>query len=207
MTPVEQATKIVVDLENELEALNGRAAALTKTRDQLSYAAKTGDQKAKAKLDKTNAEATTIATEIEITISALQEAKNRLGAAEVDAELVADQAKAVQIQELQQAFIDRLELIGEACEDIIKCTQENKVLLSEMHRLGVGSPSHDLLRINCIAALKTMLQGCPWNVQEFQNYPHFLAPHERKYFKKLAESWDEAIENQIAHRLPKKEAA
>jgi hypothetical protein len=34
-----------------------------------------------------------------------------------------------------------------------------------------------------------MLMGCPWNMQEYVAYPHFLAPNERKHFKSLAEAW------------------
>jgi hypothetical protein len=32
----------------------------------------------------------------------------------------------------------------DACAEIAECTTENKVLLSEMHRLGVAAPSHDV---------------------------------------------------------------
>ena len=201
------AMKIVIDLENELEALNGRAATLTKTREQLSYAAKTGDKNAKAKLDKTASDATMLANDIEITISALQEAKSRLGTAEQVAEMEADRSKALKIQEMLTAFVERLEAIDEACEDIVKFTQENKALLSEMHRLGITAPTHDIVRINSVLALKTLLQLCPWHVDEYAHPPHYLAPNERKYFKSLAEAWGANIERQIAHRLPKKDAA
>jgi hypothetical protein len=203
----EAAAKIVTDLENELETLQGRAAALTKQREQLSYSAKTGDKNAKAKLDKTASEATVVASEIEIVIAALVEARSRLGNAEQVKALEADRAKAVEIQQLQAAFNERLLAIDDACEDIARCTQENKKLLSRMHDLGITAPSHDQVRINSVLALKTMLQGCPWNVQEFQDYPHFLAPSQRKNFKDLASAWDATIERQVADRLPKENAA
>jgi hypothetical protein len=57
------------------ESLNGRAAVLTKQREQLSFVAKTSDKSAKTKLAATSAEATTIASDIEIVASALVEAR------------------------------------------------------------------------------------------------------------------------------------
>lgn len=207
MNETEKAEKIVRDLEEEHEALLGRTVILRKQCEQLSFAAKTGDKTAKAKLDKLNGEISTINSDIEIVDAALREAKSRLGSAEQVEALAADQAKAVKIQELQAAFVERLLAIHDACEDIAKCTTENKVLLSEMHRLGVSAPSHDLVRINSIIALKTMLMGTPFNPKEFADAPHFLAPNERKYFKNLADAWSASIENQISQRLLKKEAA
>lgn len=208
MNKTEQALKIVRDLEDELEALNGRAALLTKQRQELAFAVRAGDKGAKEKLTKTSAEASTIATDIEIIIAALVEAKSRLGTAEAIDNTAADQAKAVKIQEIQKAFIERLIIIQDACEDIAKYTNENKTLLSEMHRLGCTAPSHDIVRVNCVNAVKTLLNALPWAKEfEFKHGPSVLAPNERKYFKNLADVWGAQIENQIAHRLPKKEAA
>src|SRR5216684_2159560 len=92
---------------------------------------------------------------------------------------------------------------------LVRCTTENEVLLSEMHRLGLKVPTHELVRINSILAFKTMLMGTPWNLQEFEAPPHYLSPKgmdntgERRYFKELAASWNAQIERQIAGRLPK----
>jgi hypothetical protein len=72
---------------------------------------------------------------------------------------------------------------------------------------ALASPTPELVRINSVLALKTMLMGCPWDVREFEGAPHYLAPNERKYFKKLAETWGATIERQIEQRLLKKEAA
>jgi hypothetical protein len=202
MTPTEQAEKIVRDLEEELEGLNGRTSILSKQHQELSFAARAGDKSARTKLNATNVEISTNTSEIEIVTAALVEAKSRLGTAEQVATRAADIKKAEQIQELQAAFVDRLQTIDEACEDIARCTSENKVLLSEMHRLGITHPSHDQVRINSVLALKTMLMGCPWNTHEYAEYPHVLAPNERKYFKSLAEAWGATITRQIADRLP-----
>lgn len=208
MNNTEQALKIVRDLEDELEALNGRAALLTKQRQELAFAVRAGDKGAKEKLTKTSAEASTIATDIEIIIAALVEAKSRLGTAEAIDNTAADQATAVKIQEVQKAFYERMLIIQDACEDIAKYTNENKVLLSELHRLGCTAPSHDSVRINCVNAIKTLLNALPWSREfELKHGPSVLAPNERKQFKDLAATWNNTIENQIAHRLPKKEAA
>jgi len=87
-------------------------------------------------------------------------------------------------------------------DDLAKALNENKLLLSELHRLGVGAPTDDLVRINSVRALKTLLQSCPWNTREFESPPHFLSPGERKNFADLAQSWGQTILNQVAQRVP-----
>ncbi len=187
MNETEKAEKVVRTFEDELEELKGRTSILEKQQQEVSYAARTGDKQAKVKLDKINAEISANSNEIKIVMSALVEAKSRLGTAEQVEARAADQAKAIKIQELQLAFVERLELIDEACKDIAKCTSENKILLSEMHRLGVTAPSHDSVRINSVLAIKTT--------------------NERRTFKWLAEQWGASIGNRIASRLPAKEDA
>jgi len=118
MNETEKAEKIVRDLEEEHEALIGRTAILKKQSEQLSFAAKTGDKSAKAKLHTLNVEISTKASEIENLTAALAEAKSRLGTAEDVEARKADQAKAVKIQELQTAFVERLLAIHHACEDM-----------------------------------------------------------------------------------------
>ena len=114
----EQAEKVIRDLEQELENLKGRTDILNKQQQQVSYAARTGDKSARAKLNTINGEISTNDSEIKIIAAALIEAISRLGSAEQHAALKADQAKAQQIRELQAAFIERLEVIDEACADI-----------------------------------------------------------------------------------------
>jgi hypothetical protein len=203
MDNMEQAQKVVTDLEDELESLQGRAAVLTKAREQLSYSARTGDKTAREKLGKTTAEATTIATEIEIVISALVEARKRLGTAEQLEAKAQDEAKALQLQEVAAVFVENLEKMDDACATIAECSTQNKILLSEIHRLGCMVPGHDIVRISTTYALKTMLMQTPVHPEEFSHPPFFLAPGERKSFRALARSWDDNISRQIEHRLPK----
>jgi chromosome segregation ATPase len=137
-------------LEEQLESLTARQNVLTKQRQELSYSASTGDKTSKQKLHANNAETGGIVNEIQIITDALAEARSRLNSSNVAGAKAQDVPTALKIQELQQAFIERLEAIDECCEDIAKMTTENKVLLSEMHRLGITHPSHDQARINSV---------------------------------------------------------
>jgi hypothetical protein len=205
---IEQAAKVIRDLEDELEALTSRKALLDEKRQKIAYAARTGDKKAKSELTSNNAETISLINDVEIITDALVEARKRLGDAEQLAALQADQAKAVRIKELQAAFIERLEIMHKACEDFALAAKDNKVLLSEMHRLGVTAPSHDIVRIQSVTAIKTMLNALPWHKEfQFELPPSVIAPGDRTYFKNLAHHWGLAIENQIRDRLPKQDEA
>src|SRR5258708_8846283 len=146
-TEIEQAEKSVRDREEELESLNGRTAILQKQREQISYSARTGDKSARTKLNALNGEISTNTSEIEIVAAALREAKSRLGSAEQVEARAADRAKAIKIRELKAAYVERLEMADEAAADLAKALSENKILLSEMHRLGITAPSHNSVRI------------------------------------------------------------
>jgi hypothetical protein len=207
MTPIEQAEKIVRDLEEEKESLLGRTTILQKQREQISYSARTGDKSARAKLNALNVEISTNASESEIVDAALREAITRSGAARQAAQqaeaIAANNERERKIRELQTALVERLEIANDACEDIVSATTEAKILFNELHKLGIKTPTDDQLRINSVLAIKTLLNALPWAREfQFEHPPSVLAPDQRKYFKALAESWGAAINRQIADRLP-----
>jgi outer membrane murein-binding lipoprotein Lpp len=205
MTSIEQAQKIVADLEDELEALNGRSKILQKQKQELSYSARTGDKGAKAKLDKISVDVVTLTNDIEITESALREAKSRCGAAEQVAARAADHEKATQlaaqIAALNAKLQEELDNADDAFSDAIGSVLSARAVLMEMHTLGViTSPTDQLFRINSVAAIKTAIQKLPqpWiNDFEFMR----LAPSQKKEFKSLGQGWCDQIANQTAARL------
>ena len=206
-TAVEQAQKVIGDLEDELESRNGRAVILHKKHESLAFAAATGDKKARAGIVALNAEITDNDSEIEVITAALVEARSRLATAERTAAIAADQADAVKAQELIAAVVERWEMVDEAIADIVKALAENKLMLTELRRFGVDSPTDDMIRINCVLAMKWLLQQTPWHTMEFEKGPHFLAPHERRNFTDLAKAWGATMQNQIVPRLPRTEEA
>lgn len=78
MNEIEQAEKIVNELEDKRECLHARTRTLTEQRKQLAYAANTGDKAARTKLNAINSEVAHHNHEIENVEFALTEARARL---------------------------------------------------------------------------------------------------------------------------------
>ena len=80
--------------------------------------------------------------------------------------------------------------------------------LGEMHKLGQGSPTAEMFRVNAVICLKSMLQTLPQSwVGDFEF--RRLGPLEKKKFGDLVAGWSAMIETNIAARLgeTKEEAA
>jgi hypothetical protein len=201
VTDVEKIERFICNFESERESLQGRIVVLSKQRLEIAYAARSGDKASKARLSAIATEISDVTGEVEIVTAAIAEAQLRLQAAQQAEAAAADRINAQKARELQVAFVERLEALDEACVDVGELTTEVKILLSEMRKHGITAPSDAVFRINCIAGLKTMLMTTPWNPVEFSSGPQFLAPGERRSFKKLAEAWNETLTHQLAGRL------
>jgi transcriptional regulator of aromatic amino acid metabolism len=206
-TAIEKAERDLNNLEEQREALFSRAKLLSRTREQVAHAALVaGDKKAKEKLAEINAEDTGLAAHVASVDAALVVARANLAAAQLVEAGAADHEKAKQIAELNGKLKEQLDDANDAFADAIESVLSARALLMEMHGLGVTSPTDQLFRINAVAAIKTAIQKLPepW-IRDFEFSR--LAPSQKKEFKPLAATWHAGIENQIAHRLPKKEAA
>jgi hypothetical protein len=206
-TPIKKAERDLNNLEEQREALFSRAKLLSKQRDHIAFAALTaGDKAAKAKLSDINAEDIGLAANIASVEAALTVARANLATAETAEATAAGQERAKLIAELNAKLKAQLVDADEAFSDAIASVLNARTLLQDMHALGVTSPTDQQLRINSVAAIKTTLQLLPqpWvNDFEFMR----LAPSQKKTFKPLATAWHDQIANQIAARLPKKDAA
>jgi hypothetical protein len=201
MNDIEKAEKIVRDLEETLESLLGRTKVLEVQRRQISYAAHTGDQKARTKLNQINAEAATHGGEIESVNAALAEAQARLAAVHRAEALAADKAAALQLRAKAARFKELGEVLDDCFADFKSAAIEMKTVLDDIHRLGCASPTHELFKANGDRAFKTAVMGTPFWTQDFP----FLAPGERKSFRSLVAAWTSAIENNVALRLGEKQ--
>jgi hypothetical protein len=192
----------LASLEDKRKALVTKATELADERQRVSFAAHTGDAKARQRLDKINIETAAHTSEFESIEAALAEANKRLELAKRTEASTADREKAKAIAVLNAQLKEQLDDADDAFADAISSVLSARALLMEMRGLGVTSPTDQMFRINAVAVIKTVIQNLPqpWiNDFEFAR----LAPSQKKNFNSLAESWC----NQIANRLPKKEEA
>jgi hypothetical protein len=193
MTEIEQAEKIVRELEEKQEALIARTKVLAKQRQECSYAAHTGDKAARTKLDKINVEASTHAGEIESVDAALREAAARLNAAHAETDRAADRAAAEQLRDKLKQFKELGEVLDDCFADFRSAAIEQKKLLDEIHALGQAAPTHQQYRVLCEIALKTAVQQTPFWSQDFPA----MAPNQRKSFRDVCNSWVEPIMHRV----------
>jgi hypothetical protein len=197
---IERAERDLNNLEDQREVLFSRAKHLSKQREQVAFAALTGDKQAKAKLAEINAEDVSQAASIASVEAALTVARANLANANAAAASAADRDRANRIAALNAKLKEELDNADDALSDAIGSVLGARALLMEMHALGVSSPTDQMFRINSVAVIKTVLQNLPqpWiNDFEFSR----LAPSQKKAFRPLAESWCDQIANQIAARL------
>jgi hypothetical protein len=84
MSTQQQAQQTLAQLKAKLAGATSRGIALATERRQLSYAAFTGDEAARDRLDKLNAQSAVVDIEAENAKSAVEEGKRRLAVAEYD---------------------------------------------------------------------------------------------------------------------------
>jgi Mg2+ and Co2+ transporter CorA len=196
---IEKATRDLNSIEEQREALISRARQLSKQREAAAFAAHTGDAKAKEKLREINLDDIGLASNIASVEAALVVARANLAAAQAAEASAADRAKAEQIAVLNAQLKEQLHDAEDAFADGISSVLTAKELLSQLHALGVTSPTDPMFRINSIIAIKTVLQLLPQNYIsdfEFQR----LAPSQKRQFKSLADAWCSQITNQIGDK-------
>jgi chromosome segregation ATPase len=202
MTEIERAEQTLASLEDKRKALVTKATELADERQRVSYAAHTGDAKARQRLDKINIETATHTSEQASIEAAIIEANTHLAAAQRNEAQTADKAKVQQISALNAQLKEQLEDAHDAFTDAISSVLTAKELLSQLHGLGVASPSDNMFRINVVIAVKTVIQQLPsMYINDFEFAR--LSPGQKKQFKQLADAWC----NQIANQLPKSEEA
>jgi hypothetical protein len=201
-TAIEKATRDLNNIQEQREALFSRAKLLSKQREQVAFAAHTGDKAAKARLADINLEDISLGSNIASVEAALTVARANLKAAQHGEAQAANSEKAKQVAVLNARLKEELDNADDAFSDAIGSVLSARALLMEMHTLGLSSPTDQLFRINTVTAIKTAIQKLPssWiNDFEFSR----LAPSQKTDFKPLAAGWCEQIANQTA--LPPEE--
>jgi hypothetical protein len=200
MTKTEKAEATVSGLEDKRRALANHAIELAEERQRVSFAAHTGDAKARQRLDKISAEHSAHESEMASLEAAILEAQARLNVVRAAEAIAQDRAAALQLRGLLAEFVELGEEIDAAFADITAAATQMRDVLSRMHGLGARSPSHDQLRVLGTLALKTALMDTPW-AKEFEH----LAPNQRRSFAALVRGWHDQLAPSIEARIGEKQ--
>jgi hypothetical protein len=207
MTEVEQAEVTIKSLEDKRQHQIQKATELADERQRVSFAAHTGDAKARQRLDKLNVESATHGSEMSSIESAIAEANVRLANARQAEAVAADRTAALALRDKLSKFRELGEELDDAVSFIAPTLKEMINILHEIHVLGCASPTSTQFQVLGVIALQSMIQEMPtlWvNAFEFQR----LGPLQKKTFKSIVAGWNAQIEANIEQRLQSnKEAA
>jgi DNA repair exonuclease SbcCD ATPase subunit len=196
VTEVAKAEQTLASLEDKRKDLANRAIELDAERQKISFAAHTGDNKARKRLDEINTASANHTSEMQSIDAAIAEANQRLEAAKREAAIVDDRAKAEQLKILIDELGELGTEIDAAFGDAIAHLASLKSVLDKIHALGVPNPSHDQLRVFSTLAMRTVLMQMPYP-REFEIVP----PSQRRTFQQMVSGWQVMLLQNIAARL------
>jgi hypothetical protein len=201
LTITEAAANTVTELESKLADASARAAALHTERRRLSFDANTGDDAARKRLDKLNAQSATADLEIENVRSAIEEARRRLADAQrsESAALLAENAAAA--TKLAGSIAERGRRADAAFANALAELEGLKADIDGLHKLGVTHPRGEQFKVLGGLALMTAVFSLPLKVDRSA-----LAPRERHSFGELCAGWRTGVVNWAAPFLAKEEA-
>jgi hypothetical protein len=188
MTDVEAAEKIVRDLTEKRDLTEARIAGIADERKPLAIAVHVdGDHKARKRLDTINAEAATIAAELEGLDAAISEANARLATAVLAEAERADRENAKHLHLLCLELSEHGKRLDGVMSTLRVEAQAFRDTLNAIHARGCNFPSHGLADVNARNAIMTGLMATPWKIEH-------LAPGERRSFDKIVSGWVSRIE-------------
>ena len=201
---VEQAERVVAELNDRRRVLLDRKIEIDETRRRLSYSAVAEkDEKAVKALAALAVEANKHTHELESLMAAAAEAEDRLRQAHVAQEQAAERVRLVSLRAALAEFVEAGEFLSEALEAI---SDEGKAVFDaakKMRELGCQFPTSAQIQVLGLAAVQTALMTSPWA----KAFP-FLAPRDRKFWATLVREWASRIEaNDIAPRLGEQQTA
>ena len=204
MTPNFQT--IIADLSARLAATEERRAALVTERIETSFAAHTGDAKARARLTAISKNIAEIASEAESLQEALAEARRREKAAEYEAHVEKGKADARAALERIADWRERAAALDAALADFGEAYGKLKADMLSLATLG-APPSGATVRSACPRAVAAALQAA--GLSKEIDTIGFLAPHERHSFADIVGGWSSQVERWAQAHLgdEKKEAA
>ncbi len=183
-TDVEQAATTLADLQDKRSRLFDRAKELARERQEISYSAHTGDERAREALDKCIAEIVSHDHLVASVEAAIVEATHRLDAAQRIVDQAADREAARELQRAYNGFVELSAELDAALGLVVANAQALKAAVDEIHRFGGGAPTGQQFLTFGELAINAALMATPWA----RGFRH-LAPRERRTFAELARGW------------------
>jgi hypothetical protein len=187
MSDIQKAETVLAELTEKRDAHLERGTKLAADRREIAFAANTGDQGARKKLDALNHESALHERELENLSAAIEEANKRLDAARREETLKGDRKKAALLRELLPRFVAHGEKIDELLASLVAESNAMAQTLREMNALGCANPSDRQLHVNASFVIHTAMSQSPWR-SEFRH----LRPEERRTFGALFDGANKA---------------
>jgi len=204
MNDINQAEKILCELQGKREAAVAHGHSLGEERTQLAFGAHAlGDTKARKRLDEINRESALHDAELRSLDCAIAEATTRVNRAQQAEVSKAAAAKADEARkltaELAEVFpyVDRK--LAEAANGLIAIEKG----FAQLRALGIG-PGDVQVRLNVTRALETWAQrglSRSW-FDHLRDGFKYLAPHERRTFSEYWRAVEASLQNAIGQREP-----
>jgi hypothetical protein len=198
MTNVETVERTISQLTDKRDRVVARSTEIAAERQELGFAVHAdNDKAARAELDKLNAEAATLAGEIQSIDGALVEAQKRLQQAQQAASREAAKANAAEIRKLLIAFSAAAQDMDEALADFATASHELRDVVNNLHGLGCQFPNHSQ-----VESLGTRCVLTAIGQSIFNRAVETLAPNQRRAFVPTVAEWIASGErNQVAPLL------
>lgn len=194
---VADAQAVLERINKKLDAIGERAKEISAERQALGFKAHAeADARAIKQLATLAAEAAEIEAERETLAGAMREASLRVVAARNAEAEAAAEVNAKAIRKTLGEFVECGHALQEALDDVGQLGKHQQNLLSELHGLGVGFPSHEQLSTLGWQAVQTALMNSPWHRRS-----EHLAPSQRRNFAALVDGWAATVERGLAQRL------
>jgi hypothetical protein len=195
---IDQAEKTLRQLEDQRDTIIGRSKTLAVQRQQISHAAFTGNAKAKAQLDKLNAETQTMGLELENIQAAIAQAQSILGAAHAETDRAADKAQALKLRDAIAEYIEEASELDASLEDMVMHANAMNDALTKIHRLGGQIPTHRQNFVLGSHCFKSALMKTPWKSElDFEHIP----AHKFQTFKQLVSGWAATLMRDVERRI------
>lgn len=190
---VEQAERVVADLEDRRRLLIERKVEMDEARKRVSFDAHTGDGKARKVLDGLNAEAQRHGLDLENILAAIAQAQDRLAAARHAEAVEAARVTGLKVREVNTAALEHSVVLSDALHDALLAINNLKKCWDQFSQAGVASPHHQQLKVNVVNVLSGFLSALPWDFQTLCF--SYLPVHQRVDVEKLFRTWHAAIED------------
>jgi len=199
-TEVEKAEQTLAGLQAKRAAAEARAAQIAEERKALGFKVHVdGDARARAKLDKLNAEAAALAGEIESLDGAIAQSATHVQQAQAAEACEQDRVNAEALREVVARIGERMKRADKHFAAAIDELNAANAELDQVHALGSAFPTGQQFAVNAIMALKTWLRLLPENWH--REFIEALPPNQRRTFAAFWSRMEEPLESSIAARL------